>query len=198
MPPLVDSDIFCKLGVSSLLDDALAIFGVTVDQCGRLPALPHMLRRGNLLKQYGQAACAKLIPIAESMPIAPEAMSGWLDKFAAIPRVDAGEAQLLACAAEHSLILLTGDKRALVAIASVPELPDAVAGRIVTLEAVLLALCRRVGDNRVRAAVQPLLSADKTVQICFSGQNPQEGLESYFGHLQREVQPIVLWVPSAA
>ena len=45
---LVDTDAYCKLGVAELLVDAVAVLGVAVDECGRLAALPFMLRRGRL------------------------------------------------------------------------------------------------------------------------------------------------------
>ena len=46
---LIDSDAFCKLAASGLLSDAAALFN---GECGRLPALPHMLRRGQLLYRW--------------------------------------------------------------------------------------------------------------------------------------------------
>ncbi len=196
MPPLlVDTDIFCKLGVSGLLEAALKVFGVTMGDCARLPALPHMLRRGRLPKLYGQAACDTLAQVAEAMSSVPAASAAWLDQLIAVPRIDPGEAQLFASAAEHSLTLLTGDKRALVALAGLTELSEALSGRIVTLEAVLMALCVRGGDEGVRTALQPVMSADRMVQACFSAGNksPREALESYFNHLKREVHPLVLW-----
>ena len=38
---LVDTDAFCKLGVAGLLTDAIGVLGVTVENCGRLAALPY-------------------------------------------------------------------------------------------------------------------------------------------------------------
>ncbi len=203
MPPLVDTDIFCKLGVVGLLEQSLALFDVSVAECRRLPALPNMLRRGAIPKLYGQGACDALIPIAESMEMAPPASTEWLDRLVGIPKIDPGEAQLFACAAERSLIILTGDKKSLVALAAVDGFAEALSGRLVTLEALLLALCDRLGHEAVRSAVQPIVEndkGDKTVKICFSSRNanPREALESYFKALKSEVQPLVLWEPPKA
>jgi hypothetical protein len=203
MPPLVDSDIFCKLGVAGLLEPALALFGVGIADCFRLPALPNMLRRGAINKTYGSAACDALVPIAMSMQVAPPASTAWLDPLIGIPKIDPGEAQLFACAAAGSLLIVTGDKKALVALAAVGGFADALAGRIVTLEALLLTLCDRLGVEAVRAAVQPLLSVavgERTVKICFSPANldPQEALVSYFNALKSEVRPLLLWEPLSA
>ena len=55
----VDTDAFCKLGVSGLLDDALAVLGVARDDCGRLPALPYprLFIRGQSAHAERSAAC---------------------------------------------------------------------------------------------------------------------------------------------
>lgn len=200
MPPLVDTDIFCKLGTTGLLEQALSLFGARVAECGRLPALPHMLQRGQLVKLYGEAACTALLPIASAMPTVPAPPSEWLGRLVNVPLIDPGEAQLFSCAAAGSLVILTGDKRALRALAGVEGFADALAGRIVTLEALLLALCSALGDPAVRSMVQPLASGnrpDQTIKICFSSSNedPRTALLSYFNALKHEVQPLILWEP---
>jgi hypothetical protein len=197
MPLLVDSDLFAKLGVADLLTPLLEVLGVELAECRRLPALPHMLRRGGLPRLYGQPACDRLIATAEMMEAAPSPLTEWLERLSGIPQIDPGEVQLLACAAESSLMLVTGDKRALIAVAAVDGFSDALAGRIVTLEAALLSLCEHLGDDRVRAAVAPLLAKDHTLRICFSptNANPREALVSYFESLKREVAPLILWEP---
>lgn len=43
---LVDTDAFCKLGAAGLIEGATGVFGARLPDCGRPPALPHMLRRG--------------------------------------------------------------------------------------------------------------------------------------------------------
>lgn len=48
---LLDTDAFCKLGAAGVFDDALSLLGLSVSDCGRLPALPYMLRKGSLRKE---------------------------------------------------------------------------------------------------------------------------------------------------
>jgi hypothetical protein len=197
---LVDNDFVCKLGVVGLLAPLLAWLGVDVSECGRLPALPHMLGRGKLPRKYGEAACASVIPMARAMGLVPTASTAWLERLTDVPNIDPGEVQLFASAAEHSLTVATADKRALVALAKVDGFAEPLAGRIMTFEAALLVLCRELGDDHVRAAVQPLKQAsDGTVQICFSdgNPNPRDGLVSYFDGLKREAAPLVLWDPAS-
>jgi hypothetical protein len=195
---LVDTDVFAKLGIAGLLDQLCHLFGVSIDACGRLPALPHMLRRGALPALHGKEVCERLVPIAESMGLAPIASTEWLARLAHVPQIDPGEAQLFASAAEHALVVVTGDKRSVIAASKVQGMADALRGRVASMEAVLLGLCRRLGRDHVRNALKPLVAVedrtDKMVQVCFSDGNPDpEGaLRSYFHDLQRNVAPLVL------
>lgn len=83
-------------------------------------------------------------------------------------------------AAEYALIVVTGDKRSVIATSAVDGMADALRGRIASMEAILLALCRRLGREHVRSAVKPLVAVkdrkDKMVQVCFSdGNSDPEG-----------------------
>lgn len=191
---LVDTDAFCKLGVAGLLDPSVRLL-VGDGECARLPALPHMLRRGRLVQQYGAQACSALIPLANSMPVVPSAPDEWLTPLVTIPAIDAGEAQLFALAASESILLLSGDKRALRAVSAVPAFAEGLTGRVVVFEVVLLELCARLGAERIRDAVQPLMDADTAVKVCFSEGNPdpEAALRSYVGALEDEVGPLGLW-----
>ena len=192
---LVDSDAFCKLAVSDLLSDAAMLFDVELPDCGRLPALPYMLRRGGLPRTYGARVCDRLIPVAESMPAIRQVSSSWLEQLALIPAIDPGEAILFAAAADLQLPVLSGDVRALRALKRLDGFPEVLAGRIVPLEAVLLALCRELGTAVVRERIEPVQHIDTVMRICFSPgvQNPEQGLDSYLTDRRRELAPLVLW-----
>lgn len=194
---LVDTDIFCKLSVAGLFDEAVLALGVDRSECGRLPALPYMLRRGRLRSRYGDAVSDALIPLADAVPSMPAANAEWLDKFAGIPEIDPGEAQLFALAAQGQLIAASGDKRALRAIKDIPEVCDALAGRLVVLEAVLIRLCDEHGVSAIRARIDPIRAVDTVIQVCFSSGSPDpvSGLLSYYDSLTRELAPLELWKP---
>jgi hypothetical protein len=102
---------------------------------------------------------------------------------------------LLATAAEIGVPVLTNDKRALLAVRSIEGFPEALSGRIVVLEAVLIALCERLGVGEVRRRLQPVVSTDQMIRVCFSAENPEPlaALTSYYRHLSAEVAPLVLW-----
>jgi hypothetical protein len=198
MKLLVDTDAFCKLGVAGLLEDTALIFGARLQECGRLAALPYMLRKGSLRRHFGVEACDGLIALAEGLPVVPEPSSAWLDRFTAVEAIDPGEAQLLAVAAELGCTVVSGDKRALRALTSIDGLPNALAGRVSVLEAILLVLCDRLGVEHVRERVVALMPLDKTVAVCFSpgSADPRDGLRSYYKSLAAEVGPLVLWNPA--
>ena len=194
---LVDTDAFCKLAVGGVLDEAVGIFGVDLTECRRLPALPHMLRRGRLRKLLGDAVSDGLLPRAESVPVLPSPSTRWLDKLASIHGIDPGEAQLFALGAQEGLIVVSGDKRALRGLKDVDEVRDALAGRIVVLEALLIRLCDEHGVDVVRERIGPLASTDKMVAMCFSPGNhdPVGALMSYYNSLVTELDPLELWNP---
>lgn len=197
MQLLIDSDVFCKLGIAGLLEDAIAVLGASPAMSGRLPALPHMLRRGRLVRTYGEEACGKLLALAEAIPPIPTPEPLWLDKTAQVPSIDPGEAQLFASAAADGLLVLTGDKRALFALKDIEGFETALAGHIVVFEALLLALCDKLGVADVARRLQPLIPSDRTLRVCFSedGTDPRDGLLSYFRSLVAETAPLLLWQP---
>lgn len=197
MKLLIDTDAFCKLAIGGLLHDAVRLFGADFADCGRLPALPHMLRKGRLRNNFGGPACDAMLVVAEALPSIPQPRESWLDMLTAVPAIDPGEAQLLAFAAEGGRLLVSGDKRALQAIRNIVGFPTALAGRIVVIEAAILALCHRLSTEVVRERVVPLMALDQVVKACFSDSrtDPRRALQSYFDNLEAEVRPLILWRP---
>jgi hypothetical protein len=198
MKLLLDTDAFCKLAASNLLHDAAQALGAVLNDCGRLPALPHMLRRGSLPRRYGENGCAAMLQIAVTIPSVPQPSDDWLDPLAQVLAIDPGEALIFAVAAESGAMIVSSDKRALGALKDLEAYREALAGRIVVLEALLLELCRKLGADVVRQRVRPLVELDRVVRICFSAESdPEEGLRSYCRDLQRMVSPLTLWDPQA-
>jgi len=192
---LFDNDAFCKLGVCGLLDDAVRIVGTSLDECACLAALPYMLRRGPLVKQYGEAACLELRSVAQRLQSVPEGEANWLDRMTSVPNIDPGEAQLFANAATHGSFLATGDKRAIRKICEITGLADALNGRIIVLEAVLIGLTADLGVDTMRKKLRPLIGKDMMISVCFSEGNPdpENALGSYFREIALAVEPLTLW-----
>ena len=197
MKLLVDTDVYCKLSVCDLFLEAVHFLGADIAECGRLAALPHMLRRGRLRRSYGSAECDRILTLTDSMPIIDSSGSRWLERLTSLQSIDPGEAQIFALGAEMDLLVMTGDKRALRSLVDLPELNVILSGRIVVLEAILIALCNHLGFEDVRRRIGPLSASDTELRVIFSPsmEDPRVGLRSYYNDLRREVDPLVLWNP---
>jgi len=121
MKLLIDTDAFCKLQMAGLLGEAAGLLAAGLHECGRLPALPHMLRRGRLRKVFGTDVCDAMIPVADAVPVMHQPGDTWLDKLTPIQAIDPGEAQIFAAAAESDMIVVSGDKRALKSVDGIAE-----------------------------------------------------------------------------
>ena len=196
---LVDTDAFCKLGVAGLFADAVSALGVSMLECGRLAALPYMLKRGVLRRKFGDDICDTMAQVAEEMPIALQPSELWLDPLTAVTSIDPGEAQLLATTAENGLLLLTGDKRGLHGVKDIPGYAEALNGRVIVVEAILIELCVQLSVAEIRSRIRPLMDADVSVRLCFSDSNPSPlvGLQSYYQDLLDSLDPLTLWRPSS-
>lgn len=113
--------------------------------------------------------------------------------------LDGGESQLLAMLIERRLpLLLTGDKRAIVAIERIAG--DALPGpSIACLEQVMTMLLRRIGLARLRERVCAEPSVDRALTLCFACRSAvieatsvEDGLRSYVGHLRKSSSRILI------
>lgn len=113
--------------------------------------------------------------------------------------LDGGESQLLAILIERRLaLLLTGDKRAIVAIERIAA--DMLPGpSIVCMEQVMTTLLGRIGLTRLRERVCAEPAVDQAMTSCFACRSTvvdapsvEEGLRSYVGHLRKSSSRILL------
>lgn len=196
-PPqlLIDTDAFCKLVAANLLDDALELLGVDRAQCATLPALPYMLARGSLRKRYGDREADRIRKFVSQFSVAPMPSSTWMDALAAESRIDPGEVQLFALAAEQGIPILTGDKRALNALAKVAAIHPLLSGRVVTLEAVLLGVASKMSDEKLREKGKVLGQYDSMARAVFAsvGSVVCDGLDSYMRDVESRAKPLDLW-----
>ena len=195
---LFDSDAFCKLGLAGLLEPCARLFGVTLQECGRLPGLPHMLRRGRLVRKYGVKTCTQLLSLCECMPIVPRVDGPTLTTLAAQPGIDPGEALLFAQIAEHGGRVVSGDKRCLASLSGIPDLHRRLDRRIAIIEGVLLELCARRDPEEMRDSVRLVRPYDTTIDICVlpNGFLSVEGLQSYYCDAASTASPLRLWTPA--
>jgi hypothetical protein len=197
---IIDSDIFVLLSAAELLDRVAELLTVLPANVRRLPALPHQLERGRAFKKNytdkvratAIAKCGQVVPLAER-PADDERFQRLVDT----DNIDEGEALMFALVSEQQhLYLASGDKRSMIALATSGNLADvreAVAGRVVCLEATLRLLVEADGVAKVAAAFASVRDANQTLRVIFSeaaATNEAECLRyiaSYFNHLVNQV-----------
>jgi hypothetical protein len=116
--------------------------------------------------------------------------------------LDAGESQLCAVLVERSIpLMLTGDKRAIVAMEQLLEAYDWLSdacGKVRCLEQLILVLIDRIEPDIVRACICGEPHVDTALGICFSCHEDAtteasivECLESYINHLRSQAPHIL-------
>lgn len=199
---LIDNDIFILLAGADLLEEAVTALGFTLADSYRLAALPFVVSGKKpplpveVVEQVRQQC--------EQVNVLNERPSNeLLQMLVATPSVDAGEAVLYALLAEQPSALLTsGDKRAMRTIAQTPAVATirtAIAGRVISLEALFLRLVKKHSVAMVGAGLPPVLPLNTMLRIAFSPNNisqPAEcirALNSYQQALANEVGADFLW-----
>lgn len=196
----IDNDFFCKLGCSGALDAFLALLSLDDASCFVLASLVAQLKsgRGKLFKKYA-AVAKQLLLKAETLGRVPEPKPTTADQFLSLEGVDPGEAQLLGFALENAdVTLATGDKRCIRALKDVPAVTAQLRGRIICVERAFRLLCERHSVEATRSLASPCSAFDIAISNCFSPAADGQvlfGLDSELGHLAKNTEPSILWVP---
>lgn len=178
------------------MDESLRILGIDQSDCLRLPALHYMLRKAQKFRNtYGSRPCSQMAALAATISIVGVPGGVWPDLLAKQPAIDPGEAMLFAWAAETGGFILTGDKKAVCEVKRVQGLPQALAGRIITFEAMMIELCRCLGQQKVREKIAGFKSSDGVLRNCFADRDGDAlaCLASYDSALRRSASPLLLW-----
>jgi hypothetical protein len=199
---LIDTDVLVLLAASGLLEQVTLSLGYASGQLRRLSAAPHQIRKSKSFRdQFGQEVLIKVEPIVEAISEAePPTDLILLDKLNSMDFIDEGEAQLMALAAsQQASLLVTGDKRAVIALAesSAHSCIDALQGRIVPLEATLLILLVKTQACDLRKAFSSVLQ-HKTLRIVLSENTTSnhekciEAVRSYYEDLRRQSSGVLI------
>lgn len=204
---LIDTDMLVLLGGSGTLGEVLQSLDFEPEQSRRLAAATRQFQHGRTFKDTYTATTLQaalrtahaIAPLTER----PEDPAVF-DALAQVSGIDLGEAELFALLAEHDgYYLTTGDKRALVALATreeVAELRQRIAGRVICLESVLKLLVDRNGANATAQAFRALRT-HRTIGVLLS--DPQarsdevcrQGIDSYLNDLIRKTGRDFLYLP---
>jgi hypothetical protein len=169
---LVDNDALLLLAGAQMLDHTLQLMQMSSQSTFRLSSLPHMLAGRRLKSTYAPLVLDRTALACQSLGAWQQAIPDEiLQPLIDVPDIDEGDAILLASLAQQSgLLLATGDKRALIAVATNPNLiaiRGQVAGRVVCFEAILSRLVETLGVVAVGEAFD-LFPEHKSLQIHFS------------------------------
>lgn len=200
MRAFFDNDIIHKLAAFGLLAEALTALGLRPLDVFVLPTARVRFQVGKpevASRKYGAEVAERIRSFLGSVDTVAESPHPDDERaVAGVLGIDAGEAILLSVVSRTpDSLLVTGDKRCLVALALAPSCMDIcsrIQGRVLCLEQVLLSVITVLGVDRVRAGVVPAVTSDTAIRAVFgSGIEALEsgvsaGLSSYIEDLRRQ------------
>lgn len=203
---LADADIVSKLAHWRLLEILPTVFSCNLSQIATLPTIKHRALRAagkGSDRLFRDADTAKYAwEHIQHMAELPEPNGEIVSHLQRIPRIDAGEAVLLAVA--HSVdtsLLATGDKNAIRSfyIAYTAGQFNTLRGRIVCLEQIMSCCLGLIGIADMQTKLKLALDMDQAMKAIFGSrcdaayESVVEGFMSYISALNRETgQQLIL------
>jgi hypothetical protein len=198
MKCLMDNDVILKLAQCDLLQEALAGIGITHEELGVLQSARYKLGK----KKVSGEQVSRILDFINSVTEINEPVSEeHLALFAYTPEIDPGEAILFSVAAGSDVIILTtGDKRSLCALAKLDgaeSLIDQLAGRVLCLEQIIQ---RIIGQIGFEAALKKILGGcehDTALRAIFGmgeecrEENVGRAISSYVNDLRGKTGPLL-------
>lgn len=189
---LVDNDALIKLAHWRLLDRLVTTFDSSWEEIGVLASIGFRARKRDpkLFRSNDVAdGLAMSLTKAGSLDVQDPDIFSHLQEIVGL---DAGEVELIAaCVAAPGSILITGDKRALEALAQ-PDLVDIaahLAGRVICVEQLLVMMADGDSPAAIIEAVLPFRDIDRAIGCVIGAtgctdQNFRDGMASYIGDLR--------------
>jgi len=176
---LSDNDIVFELARSNLLSEFLETVRCPPNQIWVLPSLFHVARKRLKDDCAAHAALEAFRPNVFSIPAASSRALALFDGL------DVGEQQMFAVLVDlgGSAELVTGDKRALAAVATIasnaPPVASVIADRVYCLELLMLRLVRQYGFEFINSRVASGTSKNVAMKVCFGVHRTQADAEAY-------------------
>lgn len=206
---LLDNDVVLKVACYALVDETVA--AATIDDIppamlgvGRFVVRGRLARAPNIADRARAAAAFERMLAAMSL-VEPDdtEMAAAADLEAEANRrdleLDGGESQLLAMLANRACkLLITGDKRAIAAMAIVAV--GVAGGRIACLEQLMAHIVTGTGVAVTHARVCAEAQVDRAITACFGcstaapprDEDVLDGLASYSAHLDRTAPGVLI------
>lgn len=207
---LADVDIISKLAHWRLLELLPYVFSCELNQIATLPSIKHRAIRvvkGGIDRLFKDAETAAYAwDHLQHMIDISEPNGEIVSELQRIPKIDAGEAILLAVAHsnDHSL-LATGDKNAIRSFYKLLQTKDykKLSGRIVCLEQIMFCCLQKLGLTVIRNKLKPAMDVDLTIKNIFGSQcdvkddSVLEGFNSYISALNSETGSVLIYQSSS-
>lgn len=150
---LVDNDLIIKIAVTDLLEETCGIFGLEPANTRRLGSLRFVGPKKIAKQKLRSRISTRIIRFCDTFPSIDESVDAALVERLSSPRIDSGEALLIANAiVDREAVLATGDKRCVRALGTDPDLAFArgsLLGRVEILESIYLRLLDSLGFDAV-------------------------------------------------
>lgn len=197
---LLDSDAARKLCQYELIEELIVLLDCTMVDVAVLPQLKFQLWLTNdakALKKLGTANAVELARrlVASALEVEVSASSANPLLELNRPDIDSGEATLFAALCERSdSSLVSGDKRAFIALSKVDGIPviDGLWARMLCLEEAVLWLARDGDFPTVSERIRNRVDVDTSIGISFGRSAPAtkhaviDALQSYIDHLRQQ------------
>ncbi len=195
---LMDNDALLKAAHWDLLDVVPTMVGGTWADTACLPTFPPRVHRAEA-KLFADVSVARALEVRLAMTVQlPDPDVTVLSALQGESGIDAGELLLFgALAATPGAVLLTGDKRALRAVALTGTLPR-YQSRVVCVEQLLSQALDQLGAQTLQARVRRWTPRDQTALAIFGRQGDKseadlrEGLRSYLHSLDGETSGLLV------
>lgn len=195
---LLDSDAAKKICQYRLLNELAAALGCALSDFAVLPQLKYQLKLANADKARDKLGSQEAVDMARQLVEAASEVVVLADSANPLlelnrPDIDSGEATLFAALhGDDDSSLVSGDKRAFVALSKVDDIPvvDALWARLICLEEALLLILQHAEFQQVSEKVRSVPVVDMAISIAFGRvhANPIDdvlnGLNSYLLDLQ--------------
>lgn len=193
---LLDSDAAKKICQYCLLDELASSLACSLDDFSVLPQLRYQLKlnsRGKSLEKLGSEnalnEASKLIEHSSEVEVSQDSANLLLELNQ--PDIDSGEATLFAATHETGGDLVSGDKRAFIAISKINghDVIDTLWVRFICFDEAMLLLIKKCCFDQVSTKVRSRPDVDTAMSIAFgrSNPNPREetltAINSYIGTL---------------
>jgi hypothetical protein len=195
---LMDNDALLKAAHWDLLDVVPTMVGGTWADTACLPTFPPRVHRAEA-KLFADASVAKALEVRLALTVQlPDPDVTVLSALQGESGIDAGELLLFgALAATPGTVLLTGDKRALRAVALTGTL-SRYQNRVMCVEQLLSQALDQLGAQTLQARVRRWTPRDQTALAIFGRQGDKseadlrEGLRSYLHSLEGETSGLLV------